>query len=293
LNEYEPVNLLAGTSHLANQVNGLGTASFDTSLSLDLRLKEPPWYLPARGSIEVTGQTRREGESYAQSRSIILVLGRDFNFGRVSKNRTNRLRIDAGWESGWDYTQKITSHSLFLDTGLDLLQGIRGQLSLDHNLSIGSERQKISDERLLLFPGQPGREVAVSFEPDTNTLSSVFGLQYSWEREIDSKRKELVSRMVSGGSEGDIGWISHQDRFEVENNYLDVLNAGRAVLGNTTVVPLRLLFTHDTVMTVSEYMDLALSVKTIGGVEEKIEGGVINYNPALGFELRLTAMLNF
>jgi hypothetical protein len=48
-------------------------------------------------------------------------------------------------------------------------------------------------------------------------------------------------------------------------------------------------------MTVSEYLDLSLSVKTIGGVEEIItadpEG--IEYKPALGFELRLTAVLNF
>jgi hypothetical protein len=101
--------------------------------------------------------------------------------------------------------------------------------------------------------------------------------------------------MIDGGSEAEIGRISHRDRVELENNFLDVLNADRTELGNTTVVPLRLLYTHDTVITVSEYMDLALKVKTIGGIEEIITAGPgeVDYKPALGFELSLTAILNF
>ena len=297
LNEYEPVNLLAGSSWLADQVTGLGTASLDTSLGLDVRLKDPPWYLPARADLEFAGETGREGESYTQSRSTSFSLGTDFSLGKGSKNRAKRLSIDAGWEGGWDYTYKVVSHSLFLDTGLDLPEGIRGQLSVDHNLSITSERQRRGDDELLLIPGQPDSEVEAPFQPNTNSVSSLLRLEYSREREIDPRRRELLaaSRMISGEAEGETGRISHRDRVELENNFLDVLNAGREELGNTTVVPLRLLFTHDTVMTVSEYLDLALSVKTVGGVEEVITADPeeIKYRPALGFELRLTAIMNF
>jgi hypothetical protein len=40
-------------------------------------------------------------------------------------------------------------------------------------------------------------------------------------------------------------------------------------------------------------MDLVLSVKTIGGVEEIISVDGTTYQPALGFELRLNVVLNF
>jgi len=302
LNEYEPVDLLAETSYLGDQVTGLGTADFTTSLILDLRLKDPPWYLPARGNLEFAGQTGREGQSYTQSRSVSLELGSDFFLGRDAKengakNITKRLSLDAGWEGGWDYTYKVASHSLFFNTGLGLLEGPRGQLSIDHKLTITGERQRLGDERLLLFPGQPGREVAVPFQPDTNAVSSVLGLEYSRDREIDPARRELLaaSRMLAGETEEEIGRITHTDRFTLENDFLKVLNADRMALGLTSLVPFRLVFTHDTVMTVSEYVDLVLGVKTIGGVEEIITAGSSEseYKPALGFELRLSALLNF
>jgi hypothetical protein len=148
---------------------------------------------------------------------------------------------------------------------------------------------------LLLFPGQPGGEPAVPFEPDTNAVSSLLGLEYNREREIDPRRQELLtaSRMLAGQAEAEIGRISHRDRLELENELISVNNAERTALGVTTLVPFRLLYTHDTVMTVSEYMDLVLSVKTLGGVEEIISAGGTTYQPALGFELRLSAVLNF
>ena len=177
------------------------------------------------------------------------------------------------------------------------MEGHRGRLIVDHNLSITGERQRLGDEQLLLFPGQPGREGAVPFQADTNKVSSNLGLEYSRDRQIDPRRRELLAatRMIAGQAEGEIGRVSHTDRFELENSFLRVLNAERTELGSTTLVPLRLLFTHDTVMTVSEYVDLALSVKTIGGVEEIITAGSSEseYKPALGFELRLSAVLNF
>jgi hypothetical protein len=250
--------------------------------------------------MEFAGRTGREGQSYTQSRTATFSLGTDLSFkrssnGQNSVNRANRLSLDAGWEGSWDYTYKIASHTLFLDTGLDLLEGIRGSFSLDHTLSITAERQRIGDDGLLLFPDQPGGETTVPFQPDTNEVSSLLGLEYTREREIDPRRRQQLaaSRMLAGEAEGEIGRISHRDRLELENELLSVLNAERTALGSSTLVPLRLQYTHDTVMTVSEYMDLVLSVKTIGGVEEIISVDGTTYQPALGFELRLNAVLNF
>jgi hypothetical protein len=302
LNEYEIVDLLAETSYLGDQVTGLGTSGFTTALTLYLRLKDPPWYLPARGNLEFAGHTGREGQSYTQSRSVSLGLGSDFPLGRDAKenganSRTRRLSLDVGWESAWDYTYKLVSHSLFLDTGVDLMEGLRGQLSIDHKLTITGERQHLGDDRLPLFPDQTDREGAVPFQPDTNKVSSVLGLEYTRDREIDPRRRNLLvaSRMIAGETEGEIGRITHTDRFTLENDFPKVLNTDRRALGLTSVVPFRLVFTHDTVMTVSEYVDLAFGVKTIGGVEEIISAASSesDYKEALGFELRLSAVLNF
>jgi len=148
---------------------------------------------------------------------------------------------------------------LTVDTSLGLFEGIRGRLTGDHSLSFTTERQRVGDADLLLLPGQPGGEVEVPFQPDKDTVSSILG-------------------------------FSHSERFELENTFLI---ADRTRLNDTAVVPLRMLFSHNTVMTVSQYMDLELNVKTIGGIEEIITSGQSSFQPALGFALRLTAVLNF
>jgi hypothetical protein len=283
LHEYEAVDVLTGSS----AVLGVSEARLQTSLGLEARLKDPPWYLPSRSSLSFTGETNREGGSYAQARSAGFRLGTDFPLKKRGKNGTNRLSFDVGWESSRDYAEKTVSHSLTVDTGLRLLEGIRGRLTGDHNISFTTERQRVGDADLLLFPGQPGREVEVPFQPDKDTVASVLGFQYSWEREIDRKRQELLA---SSPFAGQTGRISHSERFELENTFLI---ADRTMLSDTTIVPFRLLFTHNTVMTVSQYMNVELSVKTIGGVEEIITSGQSSFEPALGFELRLTAILNF
>jgi hypothetical protein len=283
LHEYEAVDLFTGSSG----VLGVNEARLQTSLGLEARLKDPPWYLPSRSSLSVAGDTNREGGSYAQARSVGFRLGTDFSLKKRGKNGTNRLSFDFGWESSRDYAEKTVSHSLTVDTGLRLLEGLRGRLTGDHSISFATERQRVGDADLLLFPGQPGREVEVPFQPDKDTVSSILGFEYSWEKEIDPKRQELLA---SSPFTGQTGRISHIERFELENNFLI---ADRTELNDTTVVPLRLLFSHNTVMTVSQYMDLELSVKTIGGVEEIITSGQSRFESALGFELRLTAILNF
>ena len=289
LNEYEAVDLLASSG----AVSGPGEATLDTSLGLDLRLRDLPGCVPARGSVEVAGKTGRQGQSYTQSRSVRVELGADLPFRREPDGgRTNRLRLDAGWEGSREYAAKIFAHSFTLDTELDLFAGVNRRLSADHRLSLTLERQRIGDERLLLFPGQPDREPAVSVQPDRDTLSSTLGLQYLRQRRIDSKRWELLAASFAAidGESVAAGRIAHADRFELENTFLI---AERTELSDTTVEPLRLLYTHSTSLTVSEHLDLQLDVKTIAGVEEIISGGSGEYQPALGFELRLSAILNF
>jgi hypothetical protein len=283
MEEYAAVNLLAGST----EVDGIGQASLETSTSLKIRLQDPIWYLPSRGSLEFQGQTGREGESYSQSRSIGIGLGRDFLLARSGRNR---ISLDGGWESGWDYAVKVVSHQLSLDTGLHLVAGLRGRLTADHRFSVKREDQRIGDENLLLFPGQPGREGEVSFQPDRETVTSVLGLEYSWDREYDLKRYRMALLLSGDQAEGKVGRISHRDRLELENTFL---MADRSQLSDTTIEPLRLLFQHNTVVTVSNHLDLELSIKTIGGVAESITDGKSVYLPALGFELRLSAVLTF
>jgi len=185
LHEYETVDLLTGST----EVLGVSEARLQSSLGLEARLKDPPWYLPSRSRLLVTGEANREGGSYAQARSVGFRFGTDFSFKKSGKKESNRLSFDVGWESSRDFAEKIVSHSLTVDTGLGVLEGIRGRLTGDHNISFTTERQRVGAADLLLFPGQPGREVEVPFQPDKDTVASVLGFEYSWEREIDPKRQ--------------------------------------------------------------------------------------------------------
>jgi hypothetical protein len=281
MHEFAAVDALAGDPHIL----GGSTGAFKGSLGLDTTLKAAPWYLPSRSSILASSDTSREGQSYAQKRSLRFGLGKDLALG--SDKAGDSFSCDVSWEPSWDYTRKLLCSTVEERSTLRLARNIRGSLTAEHTLSWVRQRQRAGDELLYLFPDDPSRELEVPEVPDSDSLYSLLCLQYRWEQPVRSTRRKLGSLLPGSGKPPP---IVHEENVRIENQ---IVLTDRARSSLTGTVPLRLGLMHKSSLIIQEGVQLEMEVKTFGGVEELIEHGHSLYRSALGFELRLGALLTF
>jgi len=274
--EYAAVDTLVGNT----DVLGGSTANWQGTLGVEGRLRDAPWFLPSRLGAQTAGETSRDGQVYTQKRKVRFALGKDLL-------DRGRLAVDAAWEEGWDYAGKVRSRSVEALTALRLSDRLPGTLEADHTLKYTRERQQAGDERLYLFPGDPAGELPVPFRPDSDTVRSLLDLRYRWEQPVYTRAARLRSLLQGGSAEER---IQHEEHLEIENQVV-VTDRGTTALKST--VPLRLALSHSSRLTVEEGVELGVSLKALGGVEERIEKGRSSWQPALGLELRLTARLAF
>jgi len=287
LNELAAVDVLAG----APEVTGSSSARLETSLALDASLRTGLWYVPSRLGLSVTGDTSRDGSAYAQTRSLRTRLGLDIPL--VPKRRgpapagSDRLGLDAGYVLRWDYARKLRVHEVSSRAFVLLGGPLPGELSGQHTLSYSRERQAIGDSALELVPGRPDLEPPVGEEPDRDLVTSALGLEYRWEQTL--QRRPRVSRWIPVPLQA-TQTVSHTERLAVENQ---ILIMDRAKTTSTGAVPLRIVLEHETLMGVSENMHVQLALRTMGGLQERIEADRSFYEPAWGLEARLQVVLSF
>jgi len=279
--ELEAAGTLAGDS----QVLGGSTGALKSSLGLEGALKGEPWYLPSRASLEASSDTSREGQTYAQKRSLRFGLGKDLAIGAVEAG--DGFSCELAWEPSWDYSRKLLGSLVEGRYSLRLIQSIRGDLTADHTLSWLRQLQRAGDPSLYLFPNDASRELPVTALPDSDAVYSLLKLQYRWEQPVRSNARSL--RLLLRGA-GEPPPIVHEETLQVENQ---IVLADRTRSSLTATVPLRLSLRHESRLAVREGVQLELAVKALGGVEERIENGRSVYRSSLGFELRLGALLTF
>ena len=186
-----------------------------------------------------------------------------------------------------DYARKLRVQEVSARSSLLLAGPLPGELSGRHALSWTRERQDREDPRLVLWPGRPDLEPAVGELPDRDTLNSALTLEYRWQQSVQPRQR--VSRFLPAPLRSEQTAV-HTERLTVENQLLVM---DRAKTTATGVVPLRVVFEHQTLMGVSENLQVELALRTMGGVQERIEAGRSVYEPAWGLEARLEMILRF
>ena len=212
LHEHEAVDALAGSA----RVLGGSSAGFQETLGLEGRLRSEPWFLPSRAGAQAVGDTSRDGAVHAQKRKLRFSLGKDLVRRRP---RADRLAFDAAWEEAWDYTSKVRSRSLDTITRLELGgRRLPGTLRAEHTLRYARERQRVGDERLYLFPGQPAGELPVSLRGRTATrCAACWTCATSGSSRCTARASRLRSLLRGGSAEER---IVHEEWLEVENQLL-------------------------------------------------------------------------
>jgi hypothetical protein len=299
LRAYDAVDLLVASP----QVAGTSTARLDSSLSLELGLREPPPYLPGRVSAELKGKTTRQGASYGQERSAVLSAGRTLPLGAGGRV----LSLSGSWEQGRDYALKLRKRAAALDSSLrwnrartgsgSAADGSRtsaagGTLRANHHLAWRRETQDPADPDLQLVPGRPELEPVVPLRPDKQVLENELLLEYSWQRPAREATlgPPFLRRLALDAQSQSPGVVRHSERILLDS---ELVFADRALLADDVLMPLSVSFEHSSTMEISDALQLELFAKGLGGVEETIEAGESVYRPALGFELRLTFSLFF
>jgi hypothetical protein len=280
VHELAAVNALASDPHVLGGSRG----ALKSCLGLEGALKAEPWYLPSHGSLQASSDTSREGQAYAQKRSLRFGLGKDLSIGAPEAG--DRLSCDLSWEPSWDYTRKLLGSVVESRSELHLARCIRGDLTADHTLSWVRQRQRPGDASLYLFPNDPSHELSVTSVPASDSLYSLLNVQYRWEQPVRPTLRSL--RLLGAGEQPPP--IVHEEGLRVENQIL-LADRKRCSLGATT--PLRLSLRHESRLAVREGVQLELGVKVLCGVAERIENGRSLYQTSLGCELRLGAMLSF
>jgi hypothetical protein len=285
LNEFAAVDVLLTAAGIRSS-----SARLESSLGLDAFLRTGLWYLPSRAGLFAASETSRDGGVYAQTRSLRASLGMDIPLrgkGEAKASSADRLGLDAGYVIHLDYARKLRAHELSTCLDLQLADGLPGSLSGQHSLSWTRERQYLGDERLALVPGRPDLEPAVGEVPDRDTVTSSLSLEYRWEQSV--KPRQRVSRWIPVPLDS-TQTAAHTERLSVENQ---ILITDRATTTSTGTIPLRIVLEHQTLMGVSENFKVALNLRTMGGLEERIEADQSFYEPAWGLEGRLEVIITF
>jgi hypothetical protein len=241
-------------------------------------------------SLSVAGETSRDGAVYGQTRSLQTTLGTDFPLGKAAGatgSAADRLGVDLGYLFRLDYGRKLRVHELSTGLALQMARALPGTLSGQFSLSWARERQHPGDEDLVLVPGRPDLEPEVGEVPDRDTLSSVLSLEYQWEQRVEPRRR--VSRWLPMALQA-TQTAKHTERLILENQ---ILFADRSKTTSTGTIPLRIVLQHQTLMGITENLKMVLDLRTMGGLEERIEADRSFYEPAWGLEGRLEVIITF
>ncbi len=144
--------------------------------------------------------------------------------------------------------------------------------SVSQQVVYARERQRPGDPALL-FPGEPSREQPVPELPAVDRIRGSLRAEYGW-----------ASLLPGGASKAA---VQHRETLLLESSYVVTTPAPSWARS----LPGRLTLEHTSTARRSDHLEIGLSLKVSGGIEERTEGGKRTYLPSFGFELRLNARL--
>jgi hypothetical protein len=284
IKDYDAVDMYKNSSNIfGNTTNTLKTGYYvNTYLGYD------NWYIPSSAGVSVSGETKREGENYTQKRGAGAYFDKFFPFDVDSDFYDKSVTLFFDYQHERDYSTKVLKNTFNIETGLNVLKDEYNGIKAVHSITYERQKQKINKEKLYLFPGQPGNEVAVSEKPYSDKISSMITFEYLWELNVDDLN-------LFPGRESNIpieGAIQNTERIIVEDVYKFT---DREKAGSFNNLPIRTTLEHVSSYLVSDNIEFGLNIKTVFGVEEKVlppsyEGDFLT---SMGFEIGIITRILF
>lgn len=284
MRDYEAVDLYSGSEDLL----GNSTNTLTNSYRLDTYLGYDPWYVPSQITVLFGGETRREGSSYTQKRNTGLTLAKYLLLGGNEGYFDKSLDLVLDYENELNYATKVVCNSFGVESELRLLKSSYSGYKIVQSTSFETERQRVDDPNLLLFPGDSSREPAVSEKPDRDTIRNEIGFFYLWE--LDIRNSFLIDLF---GDSGELsGTVKNEESVTMENVYTFT---DREKSGSFSNIPLRCTLQHSSSYNFTENITFGMDAKAVVGIEEKVLPPSVTGNilPSMGFEFGVKLKIIF
>jgi hypothetical protein len=282
--DYDAVDMYKNSSN----ISGNTTNTFKTGYFVNSYLDYESWYIPSSVGVSISGETKREGANYTQKRAAGAYFDKFFPFDLESDFYDKSVSLFFDYEHERDYSTKVLTNTFILETGLNILKDEYNGIIAVHSLTYERKNQRINDERLYLFPDQPGKEIPVTEKPYSDKIDSSITFEYLWEFDIEDLN---LFQGIEAAAEVK-GPVQNTERIVLEDLYTFT---DRDKFGSFSNIPFRATLEHVSSYLMSDNIEFGLNLKAMIGVEEKIlppsyEGDFLS---SMGFEIGIITKILF
>jgi hypothetical protein len=282
--EYQAVDLYGGDSRI------LGTTSntLETRASLDALIKDNRWFVPTILGMSLYSETNRQGGSYGQLRGFFANASKFIPLVPADRAFDKSLNLSLAYKTERNYATKTILNGCTLDTDLRLLKRDWKGFKVANTFTYERERQKLSDPDFYDYPEKDAPAETVAFRPYKDTIDSKVTFEYLWDLALG--RGNFMRRIWR--NQQFAGRAQNTERAILENIYT-FTDSEKA--GSYSNVPVRLTLEHITSYTISDHVEFGLSLKTVSGVEERVQPATPegNFLASMGFEAGLSVRIIF
>ena len=284
-NELEALDIFDKDVGSMELIQGHFRNSMETRLGLEAFVDRTEWFIPSRIAARVEGKTFREGAAYSQQRTFTAGLGKTGQWIRSSGVSSVSFSLDVDYARTLNFAEKLREQSIGLYTGFGFRRDPLTSFSLNLSASYSRRRQRLYDKGLVLPAGYSIGTPIVPVRPSRDVLGNVLFVTYAWER---------AGQSMSTPNQADPNRaerIVNTERMTLESNILisDVLTTA-----DSGIIPFRITLEHDTVFIMSNNLEFDFNLKSVIGMEERIElENRVILLPAMGFEFKLSARFRF
>jgi len=280
--DYDAVNIYKGSS----EISGNSVNSLFNSYILDVAFGYDRWFIPGWVTLGINGETRREGESYRQSRGWTASIQYNVPLSHAEKYFKNNIVMTFDYEGERQFDTKVLNNSFSLTTEYNSLRTEFQGLKIYDQVEYTRTRQHKGDSDYALIPGVPDSDSSVALVPPSDTIENEFRLSYLWE--VFPKKGFLFVKPDPEFKSS----IKNLEVLTIENVYTITEREQSEGFSN---IPLRLTLEHETEYEITDSLIFTAFSRFQFGVEEKVTPDYSSGNllTSLGFELGLKMEIYF
>jgi hypothetical protein len=274
-NDFDAVNIFNDSE----KIGGTTSNTLFNAYILDLVFAYDRWYVPSIITVGVNGETRREGESYRQSRGYLGSLRYNVPLQHASEYFKNNVALTFDYEGNRQFDTKVQNNALSLTTEYNAMKTEFQGVKVYNRIGYTRQRQHIGDESFSLFPDVPDSNTNIAQVAPSDTIENEIRLNYLWQ--VFPKKKFLSFLKSDPDFRSS---FKNEEVLTIENIYTFTNRDQVESFGN---IPLRITLEHETKYELTDRLWFTAFYLLMFGLEERVTPDYTSGNllTSIGFEL--------
>jgi hypothetical protein len=272
-NDYDAVNIFRSSP----EIGGTTVNALNNAYILDMGFAYERWFIPSYITLGVNGETRREGDSYRQSRGLTASMQHNIQLPRAEDFFKKNVVVTIDYTGERQYDTKLQNSTISLSTEYNAMRTEYQGFKIYNSIAYDRKRQHIGDRGYYLFPGVPDTDAVVAEVPPSDRIDNEFRFSYLWE--VFPKKQFLASLLRESEYKSS---FRSEETFFMENLYTFTERRQSERFSN---IPVRITLEHKTEY-VMENLSFTAYAKLMFGTEEQVSPDYVsgNFLNSLGFE---------